>query len=348
MTAVIRPMVAFSLLSVLVVARAQWQCPDAWRELYFDGQTQTEISIQSTTDDAGNKKKTLTIKPTWPGNQTWVVKAKLDPQSCKALVDFNVPGKPAPPPVKLQAAMWWFGMAGLGPEWQVPISQWEFTDPSGTLAPKNVPLSRWVAQPADPMNRTGPSIASGPCPSFSKTVVFADLANGDRKEVSLDNESMTIRPCGNNQTWVVKTKINKDESKPAAWCNANVDFNVPGKPAPRLAILATFWRTFEANLQPGVLQPSVFHNEIHFLDPGGRQPKGKYGQWVEIIGESPGCPAPSPPRGPECFHTVKKDCDSKSECQWCIKDQGPHGAPFGTCQPSQVPCPLHEEHNLVV
>merc|ERR1719215_1655271 len=36
-------------------------------------------------------------------NQTWVVHTQLDPVTCSANVDFNVPGKPGVPPVNLTA-----------------------------------------------------------------------------------------------------------------------------------------------------------------------------------------------------------------------------------------------------
>merc|ERR1711937_209424 len=39
-------------------------------------------------------------------NQTWVVNAPFNPKDCTALVDFNVPGKPGPPPVSLTATPW--------------------------------------------------------------------------------------------------------------------------------------------------------------------------------------------------------------------------------------------------
>ena len=43
--------------------------------------------------------KKLTIVP-HGNNQTWTVNADYDLASCSAAIDFHVPGKPNPPPVK--------------------------------------------------------------------------------------------------------------------------------------------------------------------------------------------------------------------------------------------------------
>merc|ERR1711908_253228 len=62
------------------------------------------------------------------------------------------------------------------------------------------------------------------------TVVFADMHDGDEKEVTIsgyDHETkmanMTIKPHGSDQKWVVNTKMDCKNWK------ATVDFNVPGK-----------------------------------------------------------------------------------------------------------------------
>merc|ERR1719149_345021 len=83
----------------------------------------------------------MTIKPSG-NNQTWVVKANLDAKSCSAIIDFNVPGKPGPPPVNLTATL-----IGSITGWPRNVQQktlFEFTDPSGTLASKDFPLNHWV------------------------------------------------------------------------------------------------------------------------------------------------------------------------------------------------------------
>merc|ERR1712003_501478 len=82
----------------------------------------------------------MKIKPAKGNNQTWVVKAQMDSSSCSAVVDFNVPGKPSPPPVKLLATLF----RTWTPAPLVFKTQLEFTDPSGTLADASVPLNHWV------------------------------------------------------------------------------------------------------------------------------------------------------------------------------------------------------------
>jgi len=79
----------------------------------------------------------LQIKPSG-NNETWVVDAELDSKSCSAVIDFNVPGKPGPPPVNLTATLW-ASRSAKGSK-----SELEFTDPSGTLAEGSFPLNHWV------------------------------------------------------------------------------------------------------------------------------------------------------------------------------------------------------------
>merc|ERR1712146_541821 len=70
----------------------------------------------------------LTIEP-HGNNQTWTVNAKLD-DDCVASIDFNVPGKPSPPPVKLAGQFW---AMNTDKQSQRKLAV-EFTDPSGTIA----------------------------------------------------------------------------------------------------------------------------------------------------------------------------------------------------------------------
>ena len=58
----------------------------------------------------GDKKRvtvnngTITIIP-YGNAQSWTVRAELDTKLCTATIDFNVPGKPSPPPVNLTATV---------------------------------------------------------------------------------------------------------------------------------------------------------------------------------------------------------------------------------------------------
>ncbi len=72
-------------------------------------------------------------------NQTWVVDAPFDVDSCSAMINFDVPGKPGPPPVALRAFIW--RMPDTSGTSRQTI---EFTDPSSTIAPSDTPLNGWV------------------------------------------------------------------------------------------------------------------------------------------------------------------------------------------------------------
>jgi len=71
-------------------------------------------------------------------SQTWVVKSDLD-EFCGAMVNFNVPGKPSPPPVPLAVHFWQLTGSNQGTK-----NSLEFTDPSGTLAVPGFPLNSWI------------------------------------------------------------------------------------------------------------------------------------------------------------------------------------------------------------
>ena len=91
------------------------------------------------TDSTGSQ---LTILP-YPGKtQSWKVTATIDPTNCTAMVDFNVPGKPNPPPVALLASLSQFA----GPTQFEDRSVVVFTDPSGTIAPADKALNAWVEE----------------------------------------------------------------------------------------------------------------------------------------------------------------------------------------------------------
>lgn len=87
---------------------------------------------------------------------------------------------------------------------------------------------------------TGSAIALDVCgiPATGSTKVFADIHDGDQKQISLSRDyangnsskyyKMTIKPYGNNQTWVLDVEELIDEHI----CSVMVDFNVPGKPNP--------------------------------------------------------------------------------------------------------------------
>ena len=86
----------------------------------------------------------LTIGP-YNNTQKWAVTTPWDRRHCNASVNFNVPGKPGPPPVPLSVTYF----TGIGGAAQAPLEEVVFTDPSGTLAkplPSGSarPLNAWI------------------------------------------------------------------------------------------------------------------------------------------------------------------------------------------------------------
>merc|ERR1711998_182753 len=88
---------------------------------------------------AGGK---LTIVP-HANNQTWRVETDFCQKECKALVDFNVPKKPNPPPCNLSATVWQMSRPAGKAGSKLAL---EFTDPTGQLDPDPTePINEWIA-----------------------------------------------------------------------------------------------------------------------------------------------------------------------------------------------------------
>jgi virulence-associated protein VagC len=230
-------------------------CPDKLQAVYDDMHDgdKKEITISGTS---------LTIKPS-SNNQTWVVSSEIDSKSCSASINFNVPGKPSPPPVNLQATLWYY-VSSKGKKTVI-----QFTDPSGTLAPKEskeFPLNEWVEE-----EKKDKKMAL-PCPT-KLHAVYADMHDGDKKEVTISGSSLTIKPSGNDQTWVVKSEV---DSKT---CSASIDFKGSGKPgSPPVSLQATLaW----------VLTATAKKTEFEFTDPTGTLAPASVplNHWVEISSE---------------------------------------------------------------
>eukprot|EP00729_Bicosta_minor_P017123 gene17123-2500_t len=103
----------------------------------------------------------ITIVP-HGNNETWKVTAQVKGNTpggqCTALVDFDVPGKPNPPPIKLLISYWPLGNT----DGSLQKGAWEFTDPGDEASPRT-PLNEWVMYPAA-VPASGSSSA-WPCPT---------------------------------------------------------------------------------------------------------------------------------------------------------------------------------------
>jgi len=234
-------------------------CPDQLQAVFADMHDgdKKEVIISG---------KSMTIKPS--GNdQKWVVHTELDVFTCSAVVDFNVPGKPGPPPVNLTATLWFSAPAIASAA--AKKAEFEFTDPSGTLAEKSFPLNHWVELGTDGQTK------SEPCPD-SLDFIYADMHDGDKKVVSISGTSITIKPSGNNQSWVVKSKLN------TKLCSAIINFNVPGKPSPPpVNLTATLYAAITGR---EFVQRKT---EFEFTDPTGKLADNDFplNRWVQISKE---------------------------------------------------------------
>lgn len=105
--------------------------------LHEDGKIEIRSSSSSSDDDDNISQE----------QEPWIIHTHLDHETCTALVDFNVPHKPDPPPVPLSMTMWKMQtVVGSKDDDGVDDTKWtlEFTDPSGDLAPPHQPLNHWV------------------------------------------------------------------------------------------------------------------------------------------------------------------------------------------------------------
>lgn len=222
-------------------------CPSQLHAIYADMHDGDKKEIQI----AGTS---LLIRP-HGNNQTWTVRAELDSEKCSASVNFNTPGKPHPPPVNLLATLW-YSVSSEGKRTEI-----EFTDPSGTLGPKDLPLNRWVEV-------KDPSKGTTICPKLLRHT-YADMHDGDRKEIHIDGTVLTIKPSSNNQTWVVSSILDTES------CTATVNFKVPGKPSPPPVSL-------KATLIYSV-GPTTKKTMFGFTDPSGTLAGASFplNRWVE-------------------------------------------------------------------
>jgi hypothetical protein len=136
----------------------------------------------------------LTIMP-HGNNESWSITTTINNEGT-AVVDFNVDGKPNPPPVKLDLTFFFMENKEKGTKKMAA----EFTDPSGTLADPTFPLNVWIELPVS-------SILSGRTSNRLRSKVTADpvsincspptwLANSIKMTVINGcNDNVKVRTC---------------------------------------------------------------------------------------------------------------------------------------------------------
>jgi len=195
---------------------------------------------------------------------TWEIDTTFDCAMNQMLVDFDVPGKEDHPPVPLQATRWFTSSI------QHEKVVLEFNDPSGTVDSATKPLNHWV----DLSRKNPPTLRE--CPT-SLDAVFADMGDGDMKQIKIDGTSLTIKPFGNDQVWEVNTVLDSN-------CQAVVDFKASGKPAyPPVDLLATFWHATTYRLSHHRAR-SLTKTVFEFTDPSGTlaASDAPLNHWVEF------------------------------------------------------------------
>jgi hypothetical protein len=190
------------------VVDLSFECPDEFHGVYADIRDGDRKDVFILGD-------VVTIKPgdVGPGDgpKTWTATGKLDRTTCSASIDFRVPGKTRPPPVALNATFW----KSYSGDWS--RTNIEFTDPSGNVGKKDIPLNRWVEV------TTQPSTQSIPCPSglHHTADVFADIKNDDVKVVGLNSADLRIEQAdvAKKIEWGVSSQLDAES------CSAIVDFH---------------------------------------------------------------------------------------------------------------------------
>ena len=91
------------------------------------------------TGSSDPKLASITLSP-YNNSQSWTGHASWNGTGCFAMIDFNVPGKPPPPPVKLLMSYVFDAKLKQGPFFPMM----SFTDPSGTIASKSTVLNLWL------------------------------------------------------------------------------------------------------------------------------------------------------------------------------------------------------------
>ena len=212
------------LISILLVAEVRASCLPTIPLVLEDIHDSNQKVIKSV------EWNTFVIQ-SYPNTTQWEVKGQWD-INCEALVNFNVPGKEDPPPGALKMAMWVMQSDYMSTAVKLGF---EFSDPTGQLAPRNEPINMWISSALstpthtkiDDVKLPSKNLHGSTClyTPHNQAEVFDDMHDSDKKAVLVKGSDLTIKPYDNKEEWVIESKFTEG-------CVASVNFDVPGKPSP--------------------------------------------------------------------------------------------------------------------
>ena len=135
----------------------------------------------------------------------------MDMRFCNASVDFDVPGRRNPPPIKFTATVWkqsYYLSTGTIEKYAI-----EWTDPSGTLASASTPLNAWVQMENFVTVMQNPDVTPSITPHTclqGTPLVFKDQLDGDRKLVTLREDEVVITSLNSNERLPTSLSAIKD------------------------------------------------------------------------------------------------------------------------------------------
>eukprot|EP00746_Dinoflagellata_sp_MGD_P145271 gnl/MRDRNA2_/MRDRNA2_77908_c0_seq1.p1 gnl/MRDRNA2_/MRDRNA2_77908_c0~~gnl/MRDRNA2_/MRDRNA2_77908_c0_seq1.p1 ORF type:complete len:259 (+),score=59.66 gnl/MRDRNA2_/MRDRNA2_77908_c0_seq1:17-793(+) len=250
-----------SLLVQPASASATVVCPNKFEGVFVDmiDGDKLEVSISGSS---------LTVKPSDDAKK-WVVNTELDQKTCSTTVDFSKQ-VPDAPPGELTATFW-ISSAETG-TLTAKKAEFEFTDPSGKLAPAGFPLTRWVQLGIDGRDK------SEACPKELQ-YIFKDIQDGDLKLVLVRGTSMLIAPFSPRPGQVFTPKWVATGTMDFKSCSAMIDFNVPGKSSPPPVPLKATLLSSQTIVDK--------KTEVEFTDPSGTLASKDFplNHWVQLVGQ---------------------------------------------------------------
>jgi len=236
----------------------------------------------------------LTITPNVSefNHQTWIVESTLDAK-CQATIDFNVKGKPNPPPCNLTATIWNMSeFESVGKRSKIVV---EFTDPTGQINPDPTePINEWVETHIEPTTNASASSC------WEGHAVLHDIQDGDSyMDVTVNGNRLTLTPHTNTSDprdyWIVESTLDDK-------CIATIDFNCGAKcegyrNPPPCKLTASIWDMSKFDFfgkRSKIAVEITINPDQHLLcNINPVDPTIPVNEWVETH-TAPASPAPTP------------------------------------------------------